>query len=73
MSRGRVWIVAGAAIVVLSGLSGPALAETGAAGWLRYAPLSNAARAQYASLPATIVMVGDSPVLRTLPNKCAAA
>ncbi|HEX5109849.1 MAG TPA: alpha-glucuronidase family glycosyl hydrolase [Vicinamibacterales bacterium] len=65
MSRGRVWVVAGAALAVVSGLSAPALAETGADGWLRYAPLSNAARAQYTSFPATIVMLGDSLVLRT--------
>jgi alpha-glucuronidase len=38
-------------------------AETGREAWLRYAPLSDAAKAKYASLPACVVVEGDSPIL----------
>jgi alpha-glucuronidase len=37
-------------------------AETGAEGWLRYAPISNSA--QYANLPSKIVVLGDTPTDR---------
>ena len=40
-------------------------AETGQAAWLRYAPLSEINRAKYNSLPATVVELGDSPVLQS--------
>jgi alpha-glucuronidase len=38
-------------------------AEDGRDAWLRYAPLKDAARSKYASLPASVVVLGDSPVL----------
>ncbi len=38
-------------------------AETGQEAWLRYAPLKSIARANYDSLPATIVTLGDSALL----------
>ena len=41
----------------------PARAETGAAAWLRYAPLEKSAAQEYAGLPETILLIGDSPVL----------
>jgi len=65
MGRHRIGVVIAVVFAVLSCVSRPAAAETGADGWLRYAPLSSTARAQYASFPATVVMLGDSPVLRT--------
>jgi hypothetical protein len=40
-------------------------ADTGQDAWLRYAPLETAAKAKYASLPASVVVLGHSPVLRT--------
>jgi alpha-glucuronidase len=40
-------------------------AETGAEAWLRYAPLAEADRVKYASLPASIVLLGDSPLLHS--------
>ena len=40
-----------------------ARAETGADAWLRYAPLDARAAQKYADLPASVVTVGDSPVL----------
>jgi alpha-glucuronidase len=43
----------------------PAQAETGADGWLRYAPLPDAARAAVGPLPATLATLGDSLVLRS--------
>jgi alpha-glucuronidase len=39
-------------------------AETGAEGWLRYAPLASAAAARYAALPSQIVVLGDTPTDR---------
>ncbi len=38
-------------------------AETGQDAWLRYAPLKSAAQARYASLPAGVVVFGDTPIL----------
>jgi len=38
-------------------------AEDGHEAWLPYAPLSQTARAKYASLPASVVVLGDSAVL----------
>jgi alpha-glucuronidase len=38
-------------------------AETGQDAWLRYAPLKGIARAQYMSLPAAVVTMGDSAIL----------
>jgi alpha-glucuronidase len=35
-------------------------AETGSEGWLRYAPISNAAAANYAALPSKIVVLGNT-------------
>lgn len=41
-------------------------AETGHEAWLRYPPIQDAAvRQQYASLPAVVVVTGDSPILLT--------
>ena len=40
-------------------------AETGAEAWLRYRPLQEEAARQYESLPAGIVLLGDSLVLRS--------
>ena len=40
-------------------------AETGADAWLRYAPLPEANRVQYASLPAKVVVLSDSLLLRS--------
>jgi alpha-glucuronidase len=43
----------------------PAFAETGHEAWLRYAPLKESARAKYESLPASVVVLGDSVILNT--------
>src|SRR5437868_4910679 len=40
-------------------------ADAGQDAWLRYAALETAARAKYESLPASVVALGDSVVLRT--------
>ena len=40
-----------------------ARAETGADAWLRYAPLDKSAAQKYSALPASAVVLGDSPVL----------
>ena len=49
----------------------PALgfAESGEAAWLRYARLTPALAAQYESLPATVVLLGDSPVLESAQSE----
>jgi len=43
----------------------PLTAESTHDAWLRYAPIEGPARAKYASLPAVVVVLGDSPVLTT--------
>ena len=40
-------------------------AETGRDAWLRYAPLADAERAKYMSLPASVVAVGDSELVHS--------
>jgi alpha-glucuronidase len=42
-----------------------ARAETGGDAWLRYAPLEKSAAQKYSALPASVVVVGDSPVLNS--------
>src|SRR2546426_3049744 len=43
----------------------PLLAESSHDAWLRYAPIAETAREKYASLPAAVVVLGDSPALGT--------
>ena len=43
----------------------PAHGESGYEAWLRYAPLDTSAAQIYASLPANVVVLGDSPVLNS--------
>lgn len=40
-------------------------AETGAEAWLRYAPLTEKERAKYDSLPASVIVLSDSALLRS--------
>ena len=40
-------------------------AETGEEGWLRYAPLSAQEAKQYESFPSSLVLLGDSPLLKS--------
>ncbi len=44
-------------------------AETGQNAWLRYAPLEKAVSSNYESLPATVVVLGNSPVLATAQDE----
>ena len=49
-------------------------AETGYEAWLRYAPITDPAiRQRYESLPAVVVVNGDSPILRLHGRSCCAA
>ena len=52
-------------VVVFILLACSSLAETGAEAWLRYARLSPVMAQQYVSLPATLVTLGDSTVLKS--------
>jgi alpha-glucuronidase len=53
-------------VVLLCLVALPAKAETGHDAWLRYAPIpAEVARARYASMPGTVVALGDSLVVRT--------
>ncbi|MGA1984438.1 MAG: alpha-glucuronidase family glycosyl hydrolase [Acidobacteriaceae bacterium] len=52
-------------LLILAGLLATASlghAETGANGWLRYSPLPDAARRQYAQMPGRVVSLDDSPI-----------
>jgi alpha-glucuronidase len=53
------------ALLVLGFGARCARAETGAEGWLRYAPLDKTAAQKYAGLPTRLVVVGESPVLES--------
>jgi alpha-glucuronidase len=58
MNRRGVWALVAPVVVALGSL---AYGESGAEGWLRYAPLSNTAAASYVALPSQIVVPGDTP------------
>src|ERR1700675_275346 len=53
------------ALLLLAFVANDARAETGAEAWLRYAPLEKLAAQMYSDLPATVVVLGDSPVLNS--------
>ncbi|QMV20386.1 glucosiduronase [Granulicella sp. 5B5] len=46
-------------------------AETGEAGWLRYAPLSSAEQAKYAGLPGRVVVLGGSAIEQSAGDELA--
>ncbi len=52
-----------ASVALVGLLAVPAHAETGQAGWLRYARLDPTAAPKYSAIPRTIMRIGDSPVL----------
>jgi alpha-glucuronidase len=51
------------ALLLLAFVANCARAETGAEAWLRYAPLDKTAAQKYSALPASVVVLGGSPVL----------
>jgi alpha-glucuronidase len=53
------------ALLLLAFVAKDSRAETGAEAWLRYAPLEKLAAQMYSDLPATVVVLGDSPVLNS--------
>ena len=59
MKRHSVWASLAPVLLVITSLGH---AETGAEGWLRYAPLTNSAAARYAALPSQIVVPGNNPI-----------
>ena len=59
--RPRAWWLGVAALLGAATVR----AETGAEGWLRYAPLPSPAVKQYAAIPGRVVALGDSPVARS--------
>ncbi len=44
-------------------------AETGYEAWLRYAALTDVAHSQYGSLPETVTVLGDSPLLASAQSE----
>jgi alpha-glucuronidase len=62
----RIWIA-----VLLLALSSYVRAETGEAGWLRYAALPSQAAQQYRQIPHHIVAAGQSPVAHSAANELA--
>ena len=54
-------------LTLLMAVALPARSETGYDGWLRYAPITDAAvkRGYETTLPDTVVVLGDSPVLKS--------
>src|SRR5271170_2269900 len=66
MSRRGVCALVATVLVAVGSL---AYGESGAEGWLRYAPLSNAAAASYVALPSRIVVLGDTPTDQVAANE----
>ncbi len=64
MARQSTLRFAALALIVFS-LAFTLSAEDGHSAWLRYAPLPEQARTQYAALPSAVVRLGDSPVVRS--------
>ncbi|MGC2529155.1 MAG: alpha-glucuronidase family glycosyl hydrolase, partial [Candidatus Acidiferrum sp.] len=62
-------VVVCGAFLLLAFAAQCAHAETGAEAWLRYAPVDARAAQKYASLPASVVTLGDSPVLASAKNE----
>ena len=56
-----VWVF----VVLQAACACPVFAESSHEAWLRYAPLERAARQKYDTFPASIVALGDSPLLNT--------
>lgn len=54
-----------AATVMMLLAAGNARAASGYKAWLRYAPVTGAQRSKYDSLPASVNVLGDAPLLRT--------
>src|SRR5690242_9012364 len=63
--RSSLVVAAFAALIASASVN----AETGREGWLRYAPLPAEARISYESLPATVVVVGDSAILNNASDE----
>jgi len=60
----RLWSLAiSGAVLLLAFGANCARAENGADAWLRYAPMEKSAARKYSDLPASVVVLGDSPVL----------
>jgi alpha-glucuronidase len=66
MYRRGVWASLAPVLLAIASLT---YGETGAEGWLRYAPLTNNAAANYAGLPSQIVVLGSSPTDQAAANE----
>ena len=58
-----------ACAILIGALWQSALAADSYDAWLRYAPLGAKARSQYASLPSSVVVLGDSPILASAQSE----
>ena len=56
-------------VALLAAAPAPLAAETGYEAWLRYAPLDDSSRQKYAALPATVTIMGDSPMLHSAQDE----
>lgn len=63
--RPRRLLASLAPFILFSLFSLPLYSETGAEGWLRYAAIDARAAKQYTRLPETLVVLGESPVLKS--------
>jgi len=66
------WLEVGIlAALLVAGAAGFAHGETGQDAWLRYDPLEKTERLKYESLPATVVVLGNSVIVETAQNELA--
>src|SRR5262245_601877 len=64
-SRVRSFVLIGASLCLFLAAAGELPGGTGREAWLRYAPVGQRAKRGYQRLPAVVVRLGDSAVLRS--------
>src|SRR5256885_5311144 len=65
MKTPKLRVLVWAGVILAVAYPNPALGEPGHDAWLRYASIGEMARGKYVSLPAAVVVLGDSSTLGT--------
>src|SRR5438309_4438551 len=65
MKTPKLRVLVSAGVIFAVAYTNPTLGESSHDAWLRYASIGEMARGKYASLPAAVVVLGDSPALGT--------
>src|SRR5256714_8167164 len=65
MKTPKLRVLVSAGVILAVAYANPGLGESSHDAWLRYASIGEMARGKYASLPAAVVVLGDSSTLGT--------